>query len=264
MKHVEINESGGALWVILNRPEVRNAFSSEMRESLKEALAKADSDESIRCVVIKGAGGNFISGGDLKKFAELIERPSCEVKHSFYNRVQDLNQLIMMVMSLKKPVVACVEGSVAGAGVSLALACDLVVASDDAKFIISYSKVGASPDGGLSFYLPRAVGIKKYMELVMLGGSISADEAMDYGLINFVFENAELSGKTEELVSRLCNGPTYAFGKMKNLSASSESSSLVEQLHHEAVAFSECASTDDFREGVSSFFEKRKAKFLGL
>ena len=164
---------------------------------------------------------------------------------------------------MPKPVIASVQGAAAGAGASIALASDLVIASEDAFFTLAYCRIGTSPDGSATFQLPRTVGIKKAMEITLLGDRFNAQTAKEWGLINFVVPTAGLEEETDKLAQRLANGPTYVYGKSKALLYRSMESQFESQLQAEAESFADCASRADFREGVTAFIEKRKPTFTG-
>ena len=160
MPHLEVSQSNGITTLTMNRPEARNALSMEMRTQLTEALHDIEHDSSIRCVVLKGAGDHFMAGGDIKGMGESIKKSPEQIRKEFMLRIHDLHPIMFAMRRMPKPIVASCSGAAAGAGVSLAIACDLVIASEDAFFTLAYCKIGTSPDGSSSFHLPRAVGIK--------------------------------------------------------------------------------------------------------
>lgn len=246
-----------------NRPEARNALSLEMRALLREKLHEIETDDDIRCVVMRGAGEHFMAGGDVKSMAGMIDAPPAEIRNTFVNRIHDLHPIMYAMRRMPKPVVASVAGAAAGAGVSMALAADLVIADENAFFTLAYVHIGTSPDGSASFHLPRAVGIKKAMEIALLGDRFDATSARDIGMINFVAASGQLEAETRALATRLANGPTHVYGNTKRLLYRSLESEFEAQLQLEAETFADCASRADFREGVSAFVEKRKARFSG-
>ena len=172
--------------LLFNRPDARNALSLEMRSLLRDSLLDAENDETVRCVVLKGAGGNFMAGGDVKSMKETLDQAPKDTKNYFLNRIHDLHPIMFAMRRMAKPVIASVEGAAAGAGVSLALAADLVIADSDAFFTLAYCHIGTSPDGSGTFHLPRAVGVKKAMEIALLGDRYTAGQAEAMGMINFV------------------------------------------------------------------------------
>lgn len=246
-----------------NRPEARNALSLEMRAMLRDALHEAELDDGVRCVVLRGAGDHFMAGGDIKSMSAMIEEPPAIIRNNFVNRIHDLHPIMFAMRRMPKPIVASVEGAAAGAGVSVALACDLVIADENAFFTLAYCHIGTSPDGSASFHLPRAVGIKKAMEIALLGDRFDAKTANDIGMINFVAPAGTLEEETAKLSRRLANGPTHVYGNTKRLFYRSLENEFEAQLQMEAEMFADCASREDFREGVRAFVEKRKAEFKG-
>ena len=263
MAHLDLTLDGGVATLTMNRPEARNALSMEMRSQLIEALHEVEHDSQVRCVVLQGAGDHFMAGGDVKGMSESIKKDPSDVRKEFLLRIHDLHPIMFAMRRMPKPIIASCRGAAAGAGVSMALACDLVIAADDAFFTLAYCKIGTSPDGSSSFHLPRAVGIKKAMEIALLGDRFGAQEAKDIGMINFVVPNAELDAETAALAQRLAAGPTHVYGNTKALFYRSLESEFESQLQAEAEYFADCASRADFREGVSAFVEKRSPNFTG-
>lgn len=263
MADLEVRYQDGIATLVMNRPEARNALSMNMRAALADVLHDIERDESVRCVVLKGAGEHFMAGGDVKGMGESIKKSPAEIRKEFILRIHDLHPIMFAMRRMPKPIIASCQGAAAGAGVSMALACDLVIASEDAFFTLAYCRIGTSPDGSSSFHLPRAVGIKKAMEIALLGDRFDAQTAKAIGMINFVVPTAELEGETNALAQRLAAGPTHVYGNTKALFYRSLESEFEAQLQAEAEYFSDCASRPDFREGVSAFIEKREAKFTG-
>jgi len=263
MAHLDLDITDGVATLTMNRPEARNALSMEMRAQLIDVLHDIEHDDTVRCVVLKGAGDHFMAGGDVKGMSESIKKDPSDVRKEFLLRIHDLHPIMFAMRRMPKPIIASCRGAAAGAGVSMALACDLVIAADDAFFTLAYCKIGTSPDGSSSFHLPRAVGIKKAMEIALLGDRIGAQEAKDIGMINFVVPNAELDAETAALAQRLAAGPTHVYGNTKALFYRSLESEFESQLQAEAEYFADCASRADFREGVSAFVEKRSPNFTG-
>ena len=263
MAHLDLDITDGVATLTMNRPEARNALSMEMRAQLIDVLHDIEHDDTVRCVVLKGAGDHFMAGGDVKGMSESIKKDPSDVRKEFLLRIHDLHPIMFAMRRMPKPIIASCRGAAAGAGVSMALACDLVIAADDAFFTLAYCKIGTSPDGSSSFHLPRAVGIKKAMEIALLGDRFGAKEAKDIGMINFVVPNAELDAETAALAQRLAAGPTHVYGNTKALFYRSLESEFESQLQAEAEYFADCASRADFREGVSAFVEKRSPNFTG-
>ena len=177
MSDLEVTTENGIATFIMNRPDARNALSMDMRRQLAEALHDAELDDKIRCIVLKGAGDHFMAGGDIKGMGDSIKKSPKEIKKEFILRIHDLHPIMFAMRRMPKPIIASCRGAAAGAGVSIALACDLVIAAEDAFFTLAYCKIGTSPDGSSSFHLPRAVGIKKAMEIALLGDRFDAKTA---------------------------------------------------------------------------------------
>jgi len=260
---LQVKVSEGVARVTFNRPEARNALSQEMRTVLVDAMIDFGQDDSIRCIVIAGAGKNFMAGGDVKNFAELAKLSKEERYNHFLKRIHVTQPLLLALREMKKPVVCVVQGAAVGFGFSLAMACDLVIASHDARFACSYIGIGTCPDGSGSYYLPKLVGVKRAMEIAMLGDFIDASTAQSMGLVNRVAEEGQLDAVSEEIIGRLASGPTVGIGNTKQLLYAADDNSLATQLAMEARGFAECAATEDWAEGVTAFTEKRKPQFRG-
>ena len=263
MTHLTVKIEEGIATLTFNRPEARNALSLEMRSAMRDALHDLEVDTSVRCVVMKGAGDNFMAGGDIKSFSNLGDAEPDKIRNTLINRIHDLHPIMFAMRRMPKPIVASVEGAAAGAGVSVALAADLVIADEKAFFTLAYCRIGTSPDGSSSFHLPRAVGIKKAMEIALLGDRFTAQEAKDMGMINFVAPAGTLDKETRDLAIRLAEGPTHVYGNTKKLFYASLESEFETQLQMEAEMFSDCAKRNDFQEGIAAFIDKRKPDFKG-
>ena len=262
-EHLLFSVENGIATITMNRPEVRNALSIEMRTRLYEILIDIEQDPDIRCVVIKGQGEHFMAGGDIKSFKEFAGKEADERRRAFEGRIHNLTPTLVALRRMKKPVIASVQGAAAGFGLSLAMACDLVIAGQSSFYTMGYIGIGATPDGSGSYSLPRIVGLKKAMEIAMLGDRFGADEAKEYGLINFIVPDEELEAETAKLAARLASGPTFALGKTKELMHASLVNDLEKQLAMEAESFSQCAATEDWAEAIYAFNEKRKPNFKG-
>lgn len=246
-----------------NRPASRNALSVEMRTILRDVLHEIEHDDNVRCVVLKGAGEHFMAGGDVKLMSTLLDQTPAALHTLFVKRIHELHPIMYAMRRMPKPIIASVAGAAAGAGVSMALAADLVIAEADAFFTLAYCHIGTTPDGSASFHLPRVVGIKKALEMALLGDRIDAASALAMGLINFVAPAGQLAQETAKLAARLATGPTHVYGNTKKLFYRSLENEFESQLQLEAEMFADCASRGDFREGVTAFMEKRKAHFTG-
>jgi 2-(1,2-epoxy-1,2-dihydrophenyl)acetyl-CoA isomerase len=255
---------GPVATLTLSRPAALNALSQDMVYEMREFAQRAEHDESIRCVVIRGAGSHFMAGGDLKWFLEKFEASKTERRVGFEMMINNVHETIYALRRMKKPVLASVDGACAGFGLSLALACDLIVASESAVFTLAYINIGATPDGGSTFSLPRMVGMKTAMEIALLGDRFDAATAKSRGLVNFVVPAGALEAETAKLVKRLLSLPPLAAGRTKALLNASLGNSLEGQLHAEAENFALSAMTVDMEEGMKAFVEKRKPAFKGL
>ncbi|CAN5443451.1 2-(1,2-epoxy-1,2-dihydrophenyl)acetyl-CoA isomerase PaaG [soil metagenome] len=243
-------------YITLNRPDVYNAFNDEMTYELQDAFKKAASDENIRCVVITGAGKAFCSGQDLKDFTD---------KKSTFKEALDkrYNPLIRQIAALPKPVICSLNGVAAGAGLSLALACDYRIASENVTLTEVFINVGLVPDSGSAFYLPRLIGYAKAFELFVTGDKLTAIQSKNLNLVNKVVSSANLLKVTATIADKFASRPTAAIGLIKNMMKMSFNSTLDEVLEIESENQQMAGNSSDFKEGVASFLEKRKPKFTG-
>lgn len=258
-----VERSGAVATIIMNRPKALNALNREMSRELKTVTAQLAEDDSVRCVVISGAGEHFMAGGDIFAFHEGVDRPKDDFRDLIEVMIGDIHEAIVTLRSMPKPVIASARGAVAGFGISLLSACDLAVVSENAMFTLAYCHIGATPDGGSTFFLPRMVGLKRATELVLLGERFDANEAHRIGLINRVVVDDNLNNETTALAERLAGGPTGVYANAKQLLLKSFETDLKGQLQAEMASFTDCALSDDFKEGVSAFVEKRPARFTG-
>ena len=248
----------GIAEVRLNRPKVLNALNLEACKALLACCETLARSRDIRVVVLRGEGSSFMAGGDLSQFRDASDRPA------FTREIlAPLNSALLILDELPAPVIASVQGAAAGAGASIALAADLVIAAEDAKFIMAYARVGTSLDGGSTWVLPRLVGLRRAMEMALLAEPVSASQALAMGLINRVVPLADLGSETTALARRLAAGPTTAYGKIKRLLRDSSTQEYAAQLKAELEAFTACAATTDFGEGLAAFFARRAANFSG-
>lgn len=255
---------GGVATLTLNRPAALNALSVEMMQALRLSAERAVADPAVQVIVVRGAGEHFMAGGDIKDFhAHLGVDPAARL-HSFQAMVEQwINPTVLALRQAHQPVICAVRGACAGFGLSLMLGCDLALAADNAYFATAYAHIALSPDGGCTYFLPRIVGSRKAAELLLLSERLSAQQALDLGLVNRIVPLSDLEAETARLADRLKNGPRHAYGEMKRLLAGSPDRTLADQLHAEAGGFARCAATLDFDEGVRAFLEKRKPSFTG-
>jgi len=258
---IRVAKAEGIATITLNRPESLNAFNMSMGEEFLDALLACGRDESIRVVVIGGEGRAFCAGGDVKAMAEALAEG--EPVRFFQRLTLFLHPIVVEMTRMPKPVIGRVHGFASGYGMSLALACDLVVAAESARFNMAYALVGLSSDGGSTYFLPRLVGQKKALELLLTGEPIGAREAQRLGLVNQVAPDGEVEQATMDLARKLALGPPLAIARAKELACRSLAETLESQLENERQAIVRSAATEDFREGVAAFLEKRKASFQG-
>jgi 2-(1,2-epoxy-1,2-dihydrophenyl)acetyl-CoA isomerase len=259
-EHILVNEDNGILTITLNRPDKLNAFIGHMRRDLAEALESAGSDRTVRVVVITGAGRAFCAGGDVSFMAELMERRDSE---EFVRILGAGRRVITSIRQMTKPVIAVVNGPASGAGCNLAFACDLRIASTNATFSQSFLKVGLHPDWGGTYFLPRLLTPNKVCELFFLGEAISAEEAGRLSIVNQVVAPEDLESATQQLAERLRAAPPIALAAAKQAVYASEAAELDEMLRYETEAQLRCFESEDGREGVRAFIEKREPRFTG-
>lgn len=240
----------------LNRPDSLNSFSTEMIGGLKEAFTKAKHDPSIRAITLSGAGRSFSAGGDVKGMG--IGTPA-----DVYEFLGQLNELIVQMTELEKPIVAVISGYAAGAGVSLAMACDQIVAAEDSKFVLSFSRVGLIADGGAQFFLPRTLGMFRAKELLFNAEPINAEKAQQWGIVNRIYPSDELQEKAQDYARKLANGPSKAYAFIKKIANRSLTADLQDILEAERTAQAIVTTTEDHLEGVAAFKEKRDPEFKG-
>ncbi|MBI1965653.1 MAG: enoyl-CoA hydratase/isomerase family protein [Betaproteobacteria bacterium] len=249
----------GVATVTLNRPQVLNALDGAMIARLREISERAGRDGAVRAVVIRGAGPAFLAGGDVALFHANLARAPEMVREV----AAELHRAILALRRAPKPVLAAVHGAVAGAGVSLMAAADLAIAAEDTKFTLAYSRIGASPDGGATHTLPRLVGCRKALELMLLSDTIDTQAALALGLVNWVVGTERLAAETANIARRLAQGATAALAETRRLVNEGCGRPLAAQLDAELEAFARCAATRDFAEGVTAFVEKRAPRFKG-
>lgn len=258
-----ISRRAGLATLTLNRAATRNLLDMEMALALRASLDEVAIDETIRAVVLRSAGKHFMVGGDVNWFHDLLQAETAVRRGQLNRMIDEVHGAIARIRTMEKPVLAAVRGAAAGFGFSLMAACDLVVADETAFFTLAYSGLGASPDGGSTYSLPRLIGLKRAMELALLNERMEAARACALGLINRVVAAEQLDTAVTELAERLAHGPTAAYAVTKCLINESLEHSLSDQLQAEERGFLAAAQSDDFAEGVRAFVEKRMPEFHG-
>jgi 2-(1,2-epoxy-1,2-dihydrophenyl)acetyl-CoA isomerase len=239
----------------LNRPEAANSLNATVSAEMMDAVVRCEDDADIRALVVSGAGRFFCAGADLKGFYSA----GSELK----SRVSVFHAAISRLVRADFPVIAAVNGAAAGAGMGLACACDLVIAAESARFTMAYAKIGLSPDGTTTYFLPRRIGIGRAMELVLLNPTLSAKEALDWGIANRVVADAHLAEEAHSIAAQLAAGPTRAYGAAKRLMQSGFTESLETQIEMELLSIGALARTQDAREAIAAFSAKRAPVFTG-
>ncbi len=256
---VRLVRDGAIARVRFDRPDALNTLDEASAVAFRDAAWTIAAATDVRCVVVEGEGRAFMAGGDIGAMSADPAR-AAEIASAI---ITPLHQGLLALRDQDAPVIGALQGAVAGAGLSMAMGFDLAVAADTARFVFAYTGIGTSPDGGGSFFLPRLVGLRRAMEIALLGKPIDAAQALDLGLVNRVVPAADLSAEVDALAARLAAGPTAAFGKVRRLYEQSFGATLVEQLEAERAAFMASARTDDFIEGCTAFREKREPRFHG-
>jgi 2-(1,2-epoxy-1,2-dihydrophenyl)acetyl-CoA isomerase len=257
---VNLLRRGAAAKIELNRPEALNAWNRQFGVDLLAAIKQVTHDDAVRAVLITGAGRGFSSGADLKAGFEPLPNGKPDVHTTLTERY---HPIMTGLREMPKPVVTAVHGPAVGIGCSLALVADLIVASESAYFLLAFVNIGLVPDGGSSLFLPARIGFTRAIEMAMLGERVPARQALEWGLVNQVHPDDELTARVDELIDRLAAGPTGSYAGTKRQLNRWVYSGMHDQLALEAKIQQEMAGSEDFLEGVAAFVEKRQARFAG-
>ncbi len=258
-KTLLLNIDNGMATLTLNRPENYNALSLELAGELLDAVLECDESSSVKVIIITGAGKAFCAGGDVKEFNQNLDNASLYLK----KLTSQLHKSIAKICRMPKPVIAAVNGVAAGGGFSLSLVCDLTIAAESAKFVTAYSDIAATPDLGMTYFLPRILGNKKAFELALIRKQLSASEAKEWGLVNQVVPDEQLRASSQELAQKFLNASGLGVGATKKLLQLSLSQTLESQMENESEFIARAGKSQDFREGVTAFMERRKPEFRG-
>lgn len=254
---VILSKENGVGYITFNRPEKYNSFNREMALAFQAALDDCATDNTVRCIYVTGSGKGFCAGQDLSEASDPKNVDFEKIVSEHYNPVID------RLRNIEKPIIAAVNGVAAGAGANIALACDIVVATQSASFIQAFSKIGLIPDSAGTFFLPRYVGMQRAAALMMLGDKVSADEAVAMGMIYKSYADDTFETESKKMATTLAAMPTKGIGLTKRLLNASYSNDLNAQLQMEMQVQVEAGNTHDFAEGVNAFLEKRKPSFKG-
>jgi 2-(1,2-epoxy-1,2-dihydrophenyl)acetyl-CoA isomerase len=260
---IAVESMGKIMRITLHREESFNALNSVMGRELLEAMEASSRDRDVRVVILTGAGKAFCAGGDTRAMKTHLDRGEDTPAAFFQGLVRLLHAVVTEMRRMPKPIIGAVNGAAAGGGFSLALACDLCLAAESARFTQAYTRLGLAPDGGSTYFLPRLLGPARAAALILLNPTLSSREALDLGLVNRVVPDDDLQDAAMELAAQLVEGPASAFARCKALLERTWTNSLEGQLEEERRGMMACSLTGDFREGVHAFFEKRPPRFTG-
>ena len=254
---------GALATLTFTRPDKANAFHPRMSAGMRRCFLEIQHNPSVRCLLISGEGKHFMAGGDLESIVDIDKLSAVERSDQGEGVIHEYNVMVRTMQRLDVPVVASVQGGVAGAAVGFIGACDLVIAAENSFFWIAHVLHGGSIDGLTTFFTPRHIGLRKALELALLADRISGKQAAELGLINFAVAESELGAQTQVLVRRLCEGPTKGYGQIKKLMYASFGNSMMEQGRLEAETYGEILHTQDVQHGLKAFFKREKPVFKG-
>jgi 2-(1,2-epoxy-1,2-dihydrophenyl)acetyl-CoA isomerase len=254
---VKVEIQNNIAYLTFNRPTAMNTYNFTMSQELPDCIESLAEDSNIKVVVLRGADGIFMAGGDI----EFLKQASSGSTESTISAIASLNETILAIQSMEKVVIAAVDGACAGAGISIMLAADLVYCAVGSKFNTAYVNLGLSPDGGMSYSLPRIVGHKKALELILLSKPFKAEDAFAMGIVNQVLAKENFSEQIEHIAQELAKKPQHAVVSIKNILRESSHNTLQQQLSLELENFVDCTKTKDFQIGVQAFLNKQVAEF---
>ncbi len=262
-RHLLVESKGPALWITLNRPETKNAFNLPLGRELLQAAREGIRDKKHAVIILTGAGDSFSAGGDIRLMRETLDGKNGKrkIKKFFLTISQLVNDTVTAMRQGPKPVIAAIPGYVGGVAFGLALGTDLRIASKEARFSAATIRLGLVANGSATYHLPRLVGLARASEILLLGDMISADEALNRGLINSVVDRETLENAVQEMAERLAASPRQALARVKQILNQSLSSTLAAQLERERQSIAWSSTLPDFDEGVAAFVEKRKPRF---
>jgi len=260
---IRLDRDGAVAVLVLDRPAVLNALDETMLAGLEAAVAAVAHDPGVRAVVLRGEGPAFMAGGDVKMFSALVDRPGEERRRRFAAFITRVHAVLLALVAMPKPVLGAAHGVAAGFGVSLVAATDIAVAGRSARFDLAYARIGTSPDGGSTWFLPRLIGLRQAMAMALLTEAVDAEAALALGLVTRVVPDQEVTAATMAMAHRLAAGPAGVLARTKALLRRSLDVPLESQLEAERQSFAACAAEDDFVEGVRAFVAKRPPRFAG-
>jgi 2-(1,2-epoxy-1,2-dihydrophenyl)acetyl-CoA isomerase len=256
---IRVETADGIATITLDRPDAYNALNLAMGKELHQAAIEVSEDRAVRCVLLTAAGKAFCGGGDVKDFVQNLPRVGALLKEL----TTYIHAAVSRLVRAPKPVLTAINGVAAGGGLALALAGDLVLAAESARLTMAYSRIGATPDGSSTYWLPRLIGVRRAVELFYTNRVLTAREALDWGIVTRVVSDTELAAEARRLARELADGPTLALGRGKLLFHGSTTESLETQMERESQAIAESGHSEDFAEGVRAFAEKRAPSFRG-